>query len=371
MSDNKFEIYFDCGSSKIRAGAYNKVNPKEKFSLESKFFHYDLSIESEVQKIISSLEKNTKEYINDVNLMVDDSKMISIGISISKKLDGSKLKKEYIQFLIQDAKQQVLKSYRNQNIIHIIIMNHKIDNVEYAILPENINCNFLSLDILFICIPKCTIEYLKKIFSKFDISVNKFFCSSYSKSINYKGNFSFADNLLFIDIGFNKTSIAHYYKNNIISLDTLAVGGNHITKDISKILKVDIDEAEKLKLNFDKDQELLDEKNISLNLIQQIIFARIEEVLELSTEFINLNLNSTMLDGYKIVLMGEGSKILDNKFKEKISFASDIDLLDETAEDICQSGLKLGKEPNKQEVVLIQKRKTNQGFFEKLFHFFR
>ncbi len=370
MSDKKFEIYFDFGSSKIRAGAFSKDNPKETFYFESKFLYDHSSKNFEIQKIISSLEKSTKEYINDINLMIDSPKMKSIGISISKKYDGSQLKKEYIQFLIQDAKQQILKYHGDQNIIHIIIMSHNIDNVEYTILPDDINCNLISLDILFICIPKETIEYFKKTFFKFDISVNKFFCTSYTKSINYKNNFAFADNLLFIDIGFNKTSVAHYYKNNITFLNALPIGGNHITKDISKILKVDIDEAESLKLNFDKNQKLLDDKKISLNLIQQIIFTRIEEILELSTKFINTDLNSTMLDGYKIVLIGEGSRILDNKFKEKISFANDIDLLEETTADICQSGLKLGEEPNRQEVVLIKKSKIKQGFFEKLFHFF-
>jgi len=370
MSDKKFEIYFDCGSSKIRAGAFYKENPKENFYFESKFLHDSSSKDSEIQKIIFSLEKNTKEYVNDINLMIDSPKMKSIGISISKKFDGSQLKKEYIQFLIQDAKQQILKYYEDQNIIHIIITSNKIDNVEYTILPDDINCNLISLDILFICIPKETIDYFKKIFFKFDISVNKFFCTTYAKSINYKNNFAFADNLLFIDIGFNKTSVAHYYKNNILLLNALPIGGNHITKDISKILEVDINEAESLKLNFDKNQKFLDEKNISLNLIQQIIFTRIEEILELSTKFINTDLNSTMLDGYKIVLIGEGSKILDNKFKEKITFANDIDLLDETTVDICQSGLKLGEEPNRQEVVLIKKIKIKYGFFEKLFHFF-
>ncbi len=371
MGDKKFEIYIDCGTSKIRAGAFCKNNTKKTFITESKFLYEHLSLESEVQKIIFSLEKNAKEYVNDISLMLDSPNMISIGISISKKLDGSELKNEYIEFLIQDAKQQILKYYQDQKIIHIIIMNHKVDNVEFTILPENINCNLISLDILFICIPKKTTEYYKNIFSKFDISISKFFCTSYVKSNNYKNNFSFADNLLFIDIGYDKTSIAHFYKNEIIFLDTIPVGGNHITKDISKILKVDINEAENLKLNFDKNQKLLDDKKISLNLIRQIIFARIEEILELSTKFINLNLNSSIPNGYKIVLIGEGSKILDNKFKEMISFSSDIDLLEETTVDICQSGLKLEEEPNKHEVVLIQKRKIKQGFFERLFYFFR
>ena len=38
---------------------------------------------------------------------------------------------------------------------------------------------------------------------------------------------------------------------------------------------------------------------------------------------------------------------------------------------ICESGLILGKGNNKQEVVMIPKKKKTTGFFEKLFHFFK
>ena len=81
--------------------------------------------------------------------------------------------------------------------------------------------------------------------------------------------------------------------------------------------------------------------------------------------------NLTKTDQYKMILMGEGSKILDNKYKEKISFANDIDFLDETTEDICQSGFKLGMGSNKQEVEVVPKKQIKQGFFEKLFHFYK
>ena len=69
--------------------------------------------------------------------------------------------------------------------------------------------------------------------------------------------------------------------------------------------------------------------------------------------------------------MGEGSKILDNQYKDKISFSNDIDFLEETTEAICQSGFKLGMGLNKSEVLIIPKKQIKKGFFEKLFHFFR
>jgi len=72
-----------------------------------------------------------------------------------------------------------------------------------------------------------------------------------------------------------------------------------------------------------------------------------------------------------MILTGEGSKILDNKFKDKISFSKDIEFLEETLGDVCHSGYKLQKIHNKQEVIVVPKNQIKQGFFEKLFHFFK
>ena len=71
------------------------------------------------------------------------------------------------------------------------------------------------------------------------------------------------------------------------------------------------------------------------------------------------------------VITGEGSRILDNNYKDKNFFQKDIDFLEETLEDICHSGFKFISELNKQEVVVVPKKPTKQGFFEKLFHLFR
>jgi len=364
-----FQVYFDCGLSRIRAGAFNKDNVNEIFFTESKFFFDQSDIDLEIQKIVTFLEKKTGQYISDVNLMIDNSKMMSIGISVVKKLEGAKLKKEDIQFIIQEAKQQISENYRNQSIVHIIINNYKINNINYSYLPNDIECNLISLDILFICLPDEIIEFLKKFFLKSDISINKFFCSSYAKAINCKDNLGLTEDVSFIDVGFNKTSIICFSQNKIVSVDVLPIGGNHITKDISQILKIEVEEAEDIKINFSKNITPLSEKNFPVDLLQKIVFARTEEILELSAKSIKLNIPT--LNQFKMILMGEGSKILDNEHKDQISFANDIDFLDETTQDICHSGLKLDMGLNKHEVIVVPKKHIKQGFFEKLFHLFK
>ena len=369
MENKNFLTFFDCGFSKIRAGVFNKDHQTKNFYIESEFFTDQSNLESNIQKIIASLENDTNEYIDNVNLMIDSPQILSVGISISKKLNGLKLRQANIQFLIQEAKQQILKYYTNYNISHIIVNNYKIDDINYSYLPDEINCHFISLDIFFICLPSDLVLKFKNIFSESNILVDQIICSSYVKSISYKDSLNLIGHTSFIDVGFNKTSIISYFNDKILSLDILPIGGNHITKDISKILEIDLKQAERIKLNFDKNVKILDDENHSIETCKKIIFARTEEILELSAKFIESNV---LISGqFKMVLMGEGSKILDNQHKDKISFSNDVYFLEETLEDICQSGFKFGTGLNKQEFLVIPKKQIKQGFFEKLFHFFR
>ena len=360
MNNENFQTFFDCGFSKIRASTINTNNNNDAFYFESEFFTDKLNLELKIQNIIDTLEKNSSEYIDSINLMIDSPKMLSVSISLSKKLDGSELKQTNIQFLVQEAKQQILKYYTKHYIAHI---------VDYSYLPDEIKCDFVSLDILFICLPADLVLFFKNIFLESNILIDLIICSSYAKSINYKDNLNLTGYISFIDVGFNKTSIISYFDDKILSLDTLPIGGNHITKDISKILEIDLEKSEKLKHNFVQNLKLANDKNTSIETLQKIIFARTEEILELCVK--SIESNSHISGKSKMVLMGEGSKILDNKHKDKISFSNDIDFLEETKENICQSGFKLSLGLNKNEVVVVPKKHLKQGFFENFFHFFR
>ena len=369
MDKKNFQTFFDCGFSKVRAGTFNRNNINETFYFESEFFTNRSNLELQIQKIVTFLEESTNEYIDNVNLMIDSPKMLPVGISLSKKLDGSKLKQTNIQFLVQEAKQQILKYYTDHNITHIIINNYKIDDVDYSYLPDEIKCNFISLDILFICLPIDLVLYFKNIFSKSNILVDQIICSSYAKSINYKDNLNLSGYVSFMDIGFNRTSVISYYNDKILSLDILPVGGNHITKDISQILKIGLERSEREKRNFNRNIKILNDGDITLDTLQKIISARTEEILELCAK--SIESNSYSLDKFKMILTGDGSKILDNQNKGKIPFSNDLDFLEESLEDICQSGFKFITDLNKREVVVVPKKQIKHGFFEKFFHFFK
>jgi cell division protein FtsA len=170
-----------------------------------------------------------------------------------------------------------------------------------------------------------------------------------------------------VDIGFEKTSAFLFENKKMEQFKIIPIGGNHITKDVSKILEIEIPKADKIKLNFnniDSDKSL---KKDQIELVKKVIFARIEELLEISTLFFTTNDD---LKNVKLVFFGNGSKILDCKFKSSIIFNYDIDLLDENYIDICLSGLDL---INNEEEILVDKfdfKNKKKGIFEKFFNLF-
>jgi len=397
MSEKKYNIYFDFGSSKIRGVAFNKNNKDINFLVEQKcsslfrLNQIDLT-ESEkiIEKIVFGLEKNTSEYIDSINVMIDSPDSFSINLSLSKKKDSKKITTEDIQYLIQDAKQQILKSYSDQQIIHIIVSNYKADNIDYDSPPIEIECKLFSLDIMFICFPKNLIKKLENLFYKFQISLNKILCSSYTKSLNYKEQFNDFEKIAFVDIGFEKTSIIIYDKFKLKAFTLLPVGGNHVTKDIAKVLKLGHDEAENIKINLDNNIVLTDKnqeskifkddflnkskyKKETLELSQKVIFSRIDEILNLSLNTIRFYESSLDINKLKIILTGQGSQILNNNsiyINEVTPLFEEIIFFPENSRTICESGLMLSNGISKQEVVIIPKKIQRKGIFERLFHFF-
>jgi cell division protein FtsA len=104
-----------------------------------------------------------------------------------------------------------------------------------------------------------------------------------------------------------------------------------------------------------------------IELVKKIIFSRTEELLEISTLFFKNNNDPNKV---KLVFFGNGSKILDSKFKSNIVFNYDIDLLDEDYIDICLSGLSLA---NSEEEIFSKNvllKRPEKGFFEKFFNLF-
>ena len=154
-------------------------------------------------------KKSTKEFLKDVYLIIETADSTSIQMSVRKNNEGNKIGKEDAIYLIQDAKQQILRFYHSEKIIHIIISNYLIDNTSYNYLPLNLNCNKFSIDIKFICFPKNLIKKLEELFNNHQIFINKIICSHYAKSFTKNMSYmNVCESGLKLIKGINKQEVA-------------------------------------------------------------------------------------------------------------------------------------------------------------------
>ena len=387
MNKKGLNTYIDFGSSRIRIGVFDLESSRNIFISEkdciSNFSekYFDISKSNEViNSLIKSAEKKIDNHIKNINLMIDTPDMFSIDISIKKTSDKKKYSNSDILSLLQEGKNLIQNNYSDKKIVHMIAKNFIFDDIEYFEIPnKELNYNTLIINLKFICFSNNTFKKLQDIFNINHIAINNLYCSSYIRSANYNLIFENYKKKIFLDIGYNKSTVIVFEDKRFLFFNVLPVGGKHITKDISILLKIDINDAEKLKKSLNKSDTIFENKsdeNIKLkssDLSKQIIHARVDEIIKLNLANEYFNSFFYQNDDSVLVFTGEGSKILNKNsiyLEEKFDFFNEISFFEEDSTSICESGFNFDNEKKFQEVSFQTKKSKNKGFFEKFFYFF-
>ena len=385
---SNLDTVIDFGSQNLRLGIYNQSskiiyssNVKITEVLESK------NIDKSLNNLIRDAEKKLSTHIVDVNVLYDTSKFNFIEISIKKYFDQPTLISRFYKSLVEEAKFIISENYFKDQVMHIVINNMIIDeNRKLETIIEDIKIKSLILDLKFICLKKSLINNLSNQFKKNNLNILNIYCSSYVKSIFYKKNIANKNNFIFLDIGYQRTSALFFNNNKFQFFNSVPIGGNNITNDISKVLKLDVNYSEDLKIKFNKDEneipfnknsvnernlyQEIAEKNISADLLKQIIEARVNEIIDITVTQINYFKNINSIEKPIIIFIGSGSKLLPNinDINSKKHF-SELIFFDESDIKICDAGINYH---GSDDSLLIKniKKPIKTGFFEKFFNLF-
>jgi len=385
---SNLETVIDCGSKNLRLGVFDQSSERIYLSnVTITEFDENKGFEKSLNQLIRDAEKQLSTHLVDVNILYDTSKFNFIDLSIKKSFDQSTSISKHYDSLVEEANFIVSENNFKDQVIHIVVNNIIIDgNKKIEVISEEIKIKFLILEIKFICLNKSLLSIISNKFKKNNLNISNIYCSSYIKSIFYKKNLEIKNNLIFLDIGFERTSALFFNNNKFQFLNSIPLGSNNITKDISKILKLSIEYSENLKIKFNKDEKEISieknssnninlyseiiEKNISIDLLKQIIEARVNEIIELT--ILNNNyfkkINSTKKQC--IVFIGNGSKLIPNinSINSKKIF-SDLIFFEENDSKICDAAINYYKS-NESYLTKSKKKPKKTGFFEKFFNLF-
>ena len=266
-----------------------------------------------IRKCIGDAEKKAKISLKKINVVFEQPEFLCTKFSKHKKIDGSKIHKDDIEFLLKEAKKQVTLNDEKQSIIHIFNHNYIVDGKNFIEEPIDVYADYLSHEMTFITAPKNNIRNINQAFIDCDIEVERFISSTFASAVELLNNNDLQSGSSLIDFGFEKTSLGLFKNLALVNSITFPIGINHITKDISKVCSLSIDESENIKnkidFSFEDENVLFDEsenlkklyfknskfRKISKSLLNNIIKSRIEEILQMVEKQLSLTkFNSTL-----------------------------------------------------------------------------
>ena len=391
MKKNNYQTIIDFGSSELRLAVFN--NKLSKLYFKSKFISQKKNYEEyskSINFLIRDAEEKISSHLENITVLYDTSEICTIDLSIKKKLDQKTIFKDVCSSAILEANQLVKDCYFDQKIIHLIIKKYIINNEEFLNIPNELpeDLNSVILEIKFICLPYNQYKNIFEIFKKNNIKILNFFSSSLVKSFQYidlfKNKF-----VAFLDIGLDRTTIIFFVNQKLESFNSISIGGNHISNDISQIMKLSLKESEELKKTFNKseidfsynstdsknDTNMIKKiigKNISIDLLKKVVLSRIEEIIELSFKSINISNNIDKQQNLNLVLIGKGSKILNrNSFQieDRYNF-KEINFYEENDTEICKAGFAFERKFQNSNSGGLKKNQKKLGFFHRFFNIF-
>ncbi|WP_297443824.1 cell division protein FtsA [Sulfurimonas sp.] len=206
-------------------------------------------------------------------------------------------------------------------VLHALPYNFKVDDQDYIEDPLGMNASRLEVETHIITTQKSNLNNLKKAVKGAGIDVENVVLNSYASAIATLNEDEKELGAAVIDMGGNTSNIAIYSGNSIRYNEYLGVGSNHVTSDLSMALHTPLNVADKVKLTYGSlltpSNELIelpiigDENTtheVSLEVVHNVIFARVEETLMILAQFIE---NSGLKEqiGAGIVLTGGFSKM--------------------------------------------------------------
>ena len=281
------------------------------------------NIELAARSIKTAVEDAKRVSGNDIN-----SAIVSISGAYTKSLNSNGIVNiQSKEISLKEIERVMHTSLYNANIpneyevLHALPFNFKVDEQDFIEDPLGMNASRLEVETHIITTQKSNLNNLKKAVNAAGVEVENVVLAGYASSISTMNLDEKELGAAIIDMGGNSCNIAIYSGNSLRYNDFLGVGSNHVTSDLSMALHTPLNAADDVKLRYGSlvapsndliELPIIGDLNstheVSLGVVNNVIFARVEETLMILAQFIE---KSNLKDqiGAGVILTGGFSKM--------------------------------------------------------------
>ena len=141
IEETDFETFLYISKNKYQIFVYDKNNLENLYNAEIDFNEeVEFNILSNfLDENIYKIEKKISNFIKDIILIIEDNKILNINISIKKKNYQNDINQKYLENNLKEVKDIFRENYKDQIIMHMIIVNNDINENIY------LEVNFISI----------------------------------------------------------------------------------------------------------------------------------------------------------------------------------------------------------------------------------
>ncbi|NVO23492.1 cell division protein FtsA [Donghicola mangrovi] len=315
----------DIGSMAGQAG-FRVVGAATTRSRGVRFGEIDAMAETEraIRTVVQAAQKMAGVRVDHVIATFSGARPRSYGLAGAVDLDGQQVTEEDIARVLASC--EVPDYGSGREVLHAQPVNFALDHRSGMIDPRGQIGNTLSCDMHMLTIDASVIQNLAYCIKRCDLELAGFANSAYVSGTSALIEDEKELGAACIDMGGGTTGISIFMRKHMIYADTVRMGGDHVTSDISMGLSVPMSTAERIKTFYGgvyatgmDDRELIDldgdsgdwehdRRTVSRTELIGIMRPRVEEILE----EVRARLDAAGFDhlpSQQIVLTGGGSQI--------------------------------------------------------------
>jgi hypothetical protein len=183
IENSDFETFLYISKSKYQIFVYDKNNLKNLYKEElENNDETELNFSKFIDDNIYKIEKKIKNFIRNIILIIEDDKVLEVAISIKKKIFEKYKDQKNLKNSLVEIKDIFRENYKDQIIMHMIIVNNNKSENNYLLNNSNKNNDYLFLEVNFISIPNNFTSYFDKLLENHQIKITNYMSGKYIKS---------------------------------------------------------------------------------------------------------------------------------------------------------------------------------------------
>ena len=212
IENSDFETFLYISKKKYQIFVYDKNTLKNLYYKEiENDDEIELNIFSKfIDDNVYKIEKMIKNFIRNIILIIEDGKVLDIGISLKKKIYEKNIDQKQLENSLVEIKDIFKENYQDLIIMHMIIIE-KENN--FSLNNDNKNDDYLFLEVNFISIPNNFTFNFDKLLENHQIKIKRYMSAGYIKSFFDKESMELFVMANKLNDGLNKNEVQLVSKN--------------------------------------------------------------------------------------------------------------------------------------------------------------